>query len=571
MRLLFDGRNAKKRADWSAAKKAFESAAAADPGWSMPWANLGSLAAEDGLLDEAIAAFEEAKKREPKEAGFDRQLDDLQAIKKRGGGLQKTPRLDEVELEAKCRTCHPFPEPSSLPADAWGDVMGVMQSIGVPFGELKPDDVARWYAARAPRYLPVPEADSPGAGAALKLSKTTFAPKPAAGHPAISNVAFWDVIGDSKAELIATDMRSGAVMLARPYTKSRTMTVIAQLANPAHSALCDLDGDGKRDLVIADLGSFEPGDHTNGRVVWLRGNGKGQFETIVIAEGLGRITDAEPADLDGDGDQDLVVAEYGSRMKGRLLALENKGNRQFVLHEVEARGGGIHVPIIDLNGDKLPDFISVHAEHHEMITAHRNLGNFSFEHEIIQRAPHPAWGYTGMQLVDIDRDGDKDILVTNGDGFDSGGLLQPFHGVQLLINLGSGRFSPRAPMPFRGATRAEAGDMDGDGDMDIVAVAFQPFLTDDIREQLHIDSIVWFENVGNGQFERRAVERRMIERPTLAIGDFDNDGDADLAAGVFTMKKISPEDAETTSGGIWKLQPDEVRSEWVDVWKNEAR
>ena len=95
------------------------------------------------------------------------------------------------------------------------------------------------------------------------------------------------------------------------------------------------------------------------------------------------------------------------------------------------------------------------------------------------KRPIPHGDTQGLEVTDFDLDGDLDLLITNGDGFDAGGLLQPFHGVQLLLNKGDGHFMPQPLMPFRGAHRAEAGDIDGDGDLDIAACAFHPFLPDD--------------------------------------------------------------------------------------------
>lgn len=66
-------------------------------------------------------------------------------------------------------------------------------------------------------------------------------------------------------------MRSGIVYDMRLENDPVTIGELARLSNPAHAAPVDLDGDGLRDLLMADLGSFQPGDHDRGAVVWLRG------------------------------------------------------------------------------------------------------------------------------------------------------------------------------------------------------------------------------------------------------------------------------------------------------------
>ena len=46
---------------------------------------------------------------------------------------------------------------------------------------------------------------------------------------------------------------------------------IARLSHPAHIEPVDLDKDGRGDFLVADLGSFQPADHSDGAVYWLRG------------------------------------------------------------------------------------------------------------------------------------------------------------------------------------------------------------------------------------------------------------------------------------------------------------
>src|SRR5262249_10337939 len=139
-------------------------------------------------------------------------------------------------------------------------------------------------------------------------------------------------------------------------------SLIGKAAHPAHAEPCDLDGDGRVDLVIAELGSFMPADHADGKVLWLRRTAEGGWQPGVLQAGLGRVADVQPGDFDGDGDVDLVVAEFGWRKTGRIVLLENLGSQSgepaFQLRELDPRHGTIHVPTVDLDGDGRLDFVA---------------------------------------------------------------------------------------------------------------------------------------------------------------------------------------------------------------------
>src|SRR5207248_2898239 len=101
----------------------------------------------------------------------------------------------------------------------------------------------------------------------------------------------------------------------------------------------------------------------------------------------------------------------------------------FEPHVIDKRHGAIHVPVADLNNDGKPDFVALIAQEHEEICAYINEGNFRFRVEKLYVAPHPAYGSSGIQMVDLDGDGHIDILYTNGDVLDAPYLLKPYHQV----------------------------------------------------------------------------------------------------------------------------------------------
>ena len=449
----------------------------------------------------------------------------------------------EASIKTKCAACHLLPDPGVLPKRAWPPMIMRMFEIdeqGIMAGSLNQQETINWYTDRAPVRLEVADKTTGEADSRLDLKRAEIHRARAGGVAgAVSNVQVYRSGPDGGARIVATDMANGLVMMTDTDRPDEGFRTIAEVPHPARASLTDLDQDGRPDFLVGDLGSFEPAQHENGQAVWLRGDGDGVFSKHILGDGFGRVVDVEAADFDGDGDLDVVVGEFGSLDKGGLWLLENATSDwdrpEFVRRLLDGRGGPVHTALADLDGDGALDIVVLRAEHYEDVTAYFSRGGSDFERRVVFQAPHPSWGYSGLEVTDFDLDGDLDLLITNGDGFDAGGLLQPFHGVQLLLNRGDGYFTAQPLMPFRGAHRAEAGDIDGDGDQDIAACAFHPFLPDDERVERKLDAVVWYEQIAPLSFERHAIEVFHVDCATLDLSDFDGDGDLDLVTGVFRV------------------------------------
>lgn len=433
-----------------------------------------------------------------------------------------------------CGDCHAPPLPESFPRDAWFAEVEQGYRFYVESGrsDLKPPamrDVVAFFRAQAPESLDIPRLTT-SLATSTQFRKQALPARPNA--PAISFLDTAPHLGTGAMWLC--DMHSGALTSVTWDGAVPTLIDVAHLQNPAHLVTCDLDSDGRDDLVVADLGSYTPGDHLNGKIWWLPGaaNPETQHEPQILLDGVGRIADVQPADFDGDGDVDLVFAEFGWRKTGRIaVLLQNSTDSnapEFTCVDVDRRHGTIHVPVCDLNQDGKPDFVALISQEHELVEAYLNLGDGQFEKQRIFTAGDPAFGSSGIEIVDLDRDGDLDVLFTNGDTLDSH-YLKPSHGILWLENHGDFPFFPRQLTYLPGAMRAVPADLDGDGDLDIVATAFLPAALRRESSEEPTETLIWLEQVATGKFDRHTLEVGSAGHMTMLAADLDADGDIDLA------------------------------------------
>lgn len=444
-----------------------------------------------------------------------------------------------IQVQYFCTRCHAYPPAEIFPKSAWraeiDQAYRFFADARLPIQAPSIDVVIQYYEQGAPAELPRPAIDRAAGPCPVRFDRQAYPPPSAGEPPGVANLNLVHLFDARRLDVLACDMRSGQVSVLSPYAKDPAWRVLATVGHPAHAEVLDLDGDGIKDILVADLGSMKPTDELCGRVVWLRGNRDGRFTPISLLQNVGRVADVQAADFRGIHKLDLVVAAFGWRKTGEVLFLENQTtdwtNPRFAPRMLDDRHGAIHVPVGDINGDGRPDFVALISQEHETVVAFVNDGHGRFRKEPLFTGPHPAYGSTGIQLVDLNADGRPDVLYTNGDSFDSPHILRPYHGIQWLENQGNLRFVHHPITPMYGVHRAVAADFRGVGRPDIVAVSYLPPDAFPQRKSLGLDSVIYLEQTSPGHFERHTLESADCDHVTCAAGDVTGSGRMDFVVG----------------------------------------
>jgi hypothetical protein len=335
-----------------------------------------------------------------------------------------------------------------------------------------------------------------------------------------------------RGELYASEPYLHQVSVLRgcdPYCEISVLS--AGLVAPLRATPVDFDGDGDRDVLVADIGLVQARVDLVGRVVLLVNEGSAGYRARVLLDGVGRVACAEPADLDNDGDIDVSVCEFGAK-DGSLSWLERTASGGFQRHILRSEAGTIHAYPFDADADGDLDLGVALSQKAQQVLLYRNQGGGQFSEEVLYQAANERFGLSGIELDDLDRDGDTDILVAAGDYQDDTSDLTQ-HGLYFLRNDGSGRFAAAQRLSNApGVQTVKAIDLDDDCDTDLVlgSLIVPAMLPPELASA---PDLIWLENDGMLSFEPHTISGAPKQLTSLAA--IHVAGSASLFAGSFSI------------------------------------
>ena len=307
-------------------------------------------------------------------------------------------------------------------------------------------------------------------------------------------------------------------------------TVPSTVISPVVAFAQDIDGDGDADLMSSSIVSSD-------EIFWYENpdDTGAAWREHVIKTTSGRISSIYAADMDSDGDLDLV---YASSEDDKVSWQKNESiHRSTVFPGVSVISNSIDFPNLiytaDLDGDGDQDLLSS-SNSDDQINWHENYdgdGSTWFTHLIFGFAD----GARAVYSADIDRDGDLDVISTSL----SDSMIRWYENGQSGTNWAEHTVGEY----HDGADFLLVDDIDGDGDFDIGSPSRNP----------DGSTIVWYENTqGDGSTWSKHEFQTGTEAYIYSFyaEDIDGDGDLDLMCGFSDARVIWYQNVNG-DGSLW--------------------
>jgi hypothetical protein len=321
-------------------------------------------------------------------------------------------------------------------------------------------------------------------------------------------------------------------------------------AEPAQIVTGDFNRDGNLDLAVADT--------LRGGVALLAGNGDGTFQVakhLMVSSPYALAV----ADVNGDGNPDLLVQQYGQ--SGNLFVYLGRGDGTFRMNRAYTIG---HFPIAlavgDLNGDGKLDVVVASSNSDRKapgyITVFSGNGDGTFTRNGQYSAGRSPWG---VAIGDLNGDGHPDIVVSSDNAYNVNDPNTLF----VLLNDGNGSFT-NAGVYQTGteSLHTSIADLNHDGKPDlVVASAFNqgiqvlmgngdgtfaapifystgsfgqaPMQTVVADFNADVGGVGIFYGNGDGTFQPLVSTPTTEGGESIVMGDFNKDGRPDISISAF--------------------------------------
>ncbi|MEM1249253.1 MAG: FG-GAP-like repeat-containing protein [Acidobacteriota bacterium] len=363
-----------------------------------------------------------------------------------------------------------------------------------------------------------------------ELSTLASGPEAAAAE----DVALADINGDGHVDVVVACELAHLIYFQNPGQDARNRDwervipgITQNRGSYIRAFLADFDGDGRPEVSAANKGAQNPGEIESPPKlpfsIYVPGDDplEGQAWSEVVLGTAQVPINAEPVDLDGDGDLDIVA---GSRRERRLLWFENRsrpGFLDFVEHAIRIEGApselaitGFNMDYADLDGDGRTDIVSTAWPGALLHLSQPEQSDGAWQATLIGSAAPDQ--LVSVRLADLDGDGDLDALsgaYSRGTRDLDGPLVtveDPVGRIVWFENEGERWTAHQISRRKRGMyDKWLFRDLDGDGDLDAIGTRgnSEPY-----------DGVLWLEQVRSEEprpaFEgARAIDSQQMGPP----------------------------------------------------------
>lgn len=441
----------------------------------------------------------------------------------------------KILAETHCGSCHAFTEPALLPKDVWeksvlpemgyrlghggylkkmsaydaDEILAVINAGVYPEQPLIADEdwqkIVNYYIENAPDAL-----EKTPVRATQKLDNFIILP----------NTITDDVIMTTQYDYVRNTLFIGSGSNMNKTLSVATGEPIFSNVGASASPVVSKKNHPKYGEVSLEIGIMDPSDLSKGKL-------KAGKKTLL--ENLHRPVDFVLADINEDGTDDFVIANFGN-LAGNVSWYDgNTLAETTLLNEPGARV--IHLLDFDKDGKK--DLVILMTQGREGVVFLKNMGKGKYKAERLLDFP-PVYGSSYVDVLDFDKDGDYDIIYSNGDNADYSPIAKPYHGVRIFKNNGKNKFSESYFYAINGASKVLVADFDNDGDNDMGVISYFP-------NRSQNEGFMYFEQTSNLKFIVKTKTGVSNEKwLTLDYGDFNQDGYLDFVLGSYKRNNDLP-------------------------------